>query len=123
MKNKSKPFGRPKLPETERRSKAVSFKTTASEYETILQKSKAARMSPGVYCRSAAICKILKPRLTPGEVNSYKAFGTEIHNLGINLNIVAKKAGSGLQRDYANDIDGVMSELKQILNNLKEKLV
>jgi len=111
------------LPETERRSKAVSFKTTASEYETILQKSKAARMSPGVYCRSAALCKILKPRLTPGEVNSYKAFGTEIRNLGINLNIIAKKAGSGLQRDYAKDIDGVMSELKQILNNLKEKLV
>lgn len=87
------------------------------EKQTIAEKARKAKVTMYSYIREAALKATVVTPLTPEGLAAFKAFTAEVRHIGINLNIIARKANSNLTLDYATDIENVLADL----NKIKEK--
>ena len=101
----------------------ISAKFSLKEMLSLKKRAESAGVSLYEYTRQALLEAEVHPRIQPEELMVYKELSREMHNIGVNLNIVARKAISGLNRDYDADIARTMDALSGIVESLKQKLV
>ena len=123
MSKNSKSPGRPMAPEEDRIQYRISAKFSLKEMLSLKKRAESAGVSLYEYTRQALLEAEVHPRILPEELMVYKELSREMHNIGVNLNIVARKAISGLSRDYDADISRTMDDLSGIVESLKQKLV
>lgn len=123
MEKKNRRPGRPTIPEADKRRYRLSAKFSRREMEILKGKASKIKLTLYEFSRQAMLNAAVRPRITPTELQVYKDLLTESRNIGINLNIIAKKALSGLQRDYDRDISGIIVAYKQLISTYKQKLL
>ena len=115
--------GRPKAPEEDRIQYRISAKFSLKEILSLKKKAESDGISLYEYMRQALLTAEVPPRIKPEEMTAYKALSMEIHNIGVNLNLIAKKAMSSLSRNYDADIASALKSLEDILTTFKKKLI
>ncbi|MDO5443750.1 MAG: hypothetical protein Q4G10_08775 [Bacteroidia bacterium] len=115
--------GRPKAPEEDRIQYRISAKFSLKEILSLKKKAESDGISLYEYMRQALLTAEVHPRIKPEEMTAYKALSMEIRNIGVNLNLIAKKAVSSLSRNYDADIASAMKSLEDILTTFKKKLI
>lgn len=115
--------GRPKTPEEDRIQYRISAKFSLKEILSLKKKAESDGISLYEYMRQALLTAEVHPRIKPEEMTAYKALSMEIHNIGVNLNLIAKKAMSSLSRNYDADIASALKSLEDILTTFKKKLI
>lgn len=123
MEKKNRQPGRPTLPEEDKRKYRLSAKFSRREMEVLKGKASKIKLTLYEFSRQAVLNSTVRPRITPAELQVYKDLLTESHNIGINLNIIARKSLSGLQRDYARDISDIIAAYKKVISTYKQKLL
>ena len=85
-------MARPRLGESQRRTRTVGVRLTAGEAEALDEQARAARLSLGVYVRRRALeqrVRVVEERcLGAGELR-------ELNRIGVNLNQIARQLNSG----------------------------
>lgn len=115
--------GRPKAPEEDRIQYRISAKFSLKEILSLKKKAESDGISLYEYMRQALLTAEVHPRIKPEEMTSYKALSMEIRNIGVNLNLIAKKAVNALSRNYDADIASALKSLEDILTTFKKKLI
>lgn len=115
--------GRPKAPEEDRIQYRISAKFSLKEILSLKKKAESDGISLYEYVRQAVLTAEVHPRITPEEMMAYKALSMEIRNVGINLNLITKKAVNALSRNYDADISSALESLEDILTTFKKKLI
>ena len=115
--------GRPKAPEEDRIQYRISAKFSLKEILSLKKKAESDGISLYEYVRQAVLTAEVRPRITPEEMTAYKSLSVEIRNIGVNLNLIAKKAMSSLSRNYDADIASALKSLEDILTTFKKKLI
>lgn len=115
--------GRPKAPEEDRIQYRISAKFSLKEILSLKKKAESDGISLYEYMRQALLTAEVHPRIKPEEMMAYKSLSVEIRNIGINLNLIAKKAVNALSRDYDADIASALKSLENILTTFKKKLI
>ena len=115
--------GRPKAPEEDRIQYRISAKFSLKEILSLKKKAESDGISLYEYVRQAVLTAEVHPRITPEEMMAYKALSMEIRNIGINLNLITKKAVNALSRNYDADISSALESLEDILTTFKKKLI
>lgn len=115
--------GRPKAPEEDRLQYRISAKFSLKEILSLKKKAESDGISLYEYMRQAVLTAEVHPRITPEEMMAYKALSMEIRNIGINLNLITKKAVNFLSRNYDADIATALESLEDILTTFKKKLI
>ena len=115
--------GRPKAPEEDRIQYRISAKFSLKEILSLKKKAESDGISLYEYVRQAALTAEVHPRIMPEEMTAYKSLSVEIRNIGVNLNLIAKKAMSSLSRNYDADIASALKSLEDILTTFKKKLI
>ena len=115
--------GRPKAPEEDRIQYRISAKFSLKEILSLKKKAEDDGISLYEYMRQAVLTAEVRPKITPEEMMAYKSLSVEIRNIGVNLNLIAKKAVNALSRDYDADIASALKSLEDILTTFKKKLI
>ena len=115
--------GRPKAPEEDRIQYRISAKFSLKEILSLKKKAESDGISLYEYMRQAVLTAEVRPKITPEEMMAYKSLSVEIRNIGVNLNLIAKKAVSSLSRNYDADIASALKSLEDILTTFKKKLI
>lgn len=115
--------GRPKAPEEDRIQYRISAKFTLKEILSLKKKAESDGISLYEYVRQTVLTAEVHPRITPEEMTEYKSLSVEIRNIGVNLNLIAKKAVNALSRNYDADIASALKSLEDILTTFKKKLI
>lgn len=115
--------GRPKTPEEDRIQYRISAKFSLKEILSLKKKAESDGISLYEYMRQALLTAEVHPRIKPEEMTAYKALSMEIRNIGVNLNLIAKKAMNSLSRNYDADIASALKSLEDILTTFKKKLI
>ena len=115
--------GRPKEPEEDRIQYRISAKFSLKEILSLKKKAESDGISLYEYVRQAVLTAEVHPRIMPEEMTAYKSLSVEIRNIGVNLNLIAKKAVSSLSRNYDADIASALKSLEDILTTFKKKLI
>lgn len=115
--------GRPKAPEEDRIQYRISAKFSLKEILSLKKKAESDGISLYEYVRQAVLTAEVHPRITPEEMIAYKVLSMEIRNIGVNLNLIAKKAVNALSRNYDADIASALKSLEDILTTFKKKLI
>ena len=115
--------GRPKAPEEDRIQYRISAKFSLKEILSLKKKAESDGISLYEYMRQALLTAEVHPRIKPEEMTAYKALSMEIRNIGINLNLITKKAVNFLSRNYDADIATALESLEDILTTFKKKLI
>lgn len=123
MDNSKRRPGRPTLPEEDKIQYRIPAKFSHREIELLNAKARKAKLSMYHFSRQAVLNGEIRPRITPEELKIYKDLLTESRNIGVNQNIIAKKALSGLQRDYLSDISSILASYKTLVSTFKQKLL
>lgn len=111
------------MPEEDRIQYRISAKFSLKEILSLKKKAESDGISLYEYMRQALLTAEVHPRIKPEEMTAYKALSMEIHNIGVNLNLIAKKAMSSLSRNYDADIASALKSLEDILTTFKKKLI
>ena len=119
----SKRPGRPKEPEEDRIQYRISAKFSLKEILSLKKKAESDGISLYEYVRQAVLTAEVHPRITLDEMTAYKSLSVEIRNIGVNLNLIAKKAVNALSRNYDADIASALKSLEDILTTFKKKLI
>ena len=119
----NKRTGRPKAPEEDRIQYRISAKFSLKEILSLKKKAEDDGISLYEYMRQAVLTAEVHPKITPEEMTVYKSLSVEIRNIGVNLNLIAKKAVSSLSRNYDADIASALKSLEDILTTFKKKLI
>ena len=115
--------GRPKAPEEDRIQYRISAKFSLKEILSLKKKAESDGISLYEYMRQAALTAEVHPKITPEDMKAYKDLSMEIRNIGVNLNLIAKKAVNALSRNYDADIASALKSLEDILTTFKKKLI
>lgn len=115
--------GRPKAPEEDRIQYRISAKFSLKEILSLKKKAESDGISLYEYMRQAVLTAEVRPKITPEEMMAYKSLSVEIRNIGVNLNLIAKKAVNALSRDYDADITSALKSLEDILTTFKRELI
>jgi len=88
-----------------------------------MSRAKKAGMTKYEYMRRAILSAEIVLPISAEQWDILKALSTELRNIGINVNIIAKKANSNLARDYANDLRLFLQDIQRIKDAYYEKLL
>lgn len=153
MKEINNKGGRPPKPGYKKRGKPVMTRFTAAEYAIVQQRAQNANLEMVDYIRSAAgsgtldgeravrlIAKFkdaplsefvryaalraeVRTALTEEELSAVKELTMQLRNIGTNINAIARKANSGLARDYTTDLRQILSDLSKAKDSVIQKLL
>lgn len=115
--------GRPLKPLPDRRNHVIAVKVNDAELAVIRQGVEKAGMKPGPYLRELALKGRVLSRVSKEETRLLAELSLELRNTGINLNTIARRAGSGVPDDYGKELQRFIKMLGTIIDHYYDKLI
>lgn len=115
--------GRPPKAAFKKRGCPVTLRFTEAEYSIVKAKAAEVGLKLVDYLRESSLHALVRTSVTPQDIAAIKVLSTEIRNIGINLNTLARKANAGMARDYGKDIQKVLDSLRDILDRFTQKML
>ena len=101
----------------------MALRFTEAEYSIVKAKAAEVGLKLVDYLRESSLHAIVRTSVTPQDIAAIKVLSTEIRNIGINLNTLARKANAGMARDFGKDIQKVLDSLRDILDRFTQKML
>ncbi len=115
--------GRPPKAAFKKRDCPVTLRFTETEYSIVKAKAVESELKLVDYLRESALHAFVRTAVSTHDIAALKVLTTELRNIGINLNTLAKKANAGMARDYGKDIRKVLDALQDVLDSFTKKLL
>ena len=90
--------GRPPKAAFKKRGCPVTLRFTEAEYSIVKAKAAEVGLKLVDYLRESSLYALVRTAVTPQDIAAIKVLSTEIRNIGINLNTLARKANAGMAR-------------------------